>query len=71
MSSSSNTDRCGDDSFGPFVTTLCRGGFDFTVLFEASILTIGPAACFLLLVPFRLFSYPDNLQKYFPLQGVW
>ncbi|RAQ42669.1 ABC transporter [Aspergillus flavus] len=54
MSSSSNTDRCGDDSFGPFVTTLCHGGFDFTVLFEASILTIVPAACFLLLVPFRL-----------------
>ncbi|KAK6823240.1 hypothetical protein RU639_006093 [Aspergillus parasiticus] len=56
MSSSSNTDRCGDDSFGPFITTLCRGGFDFTVLFEASILTIVPAGCFLLLAPFRLFQ---------------
>lgn len=63
MLSSSNTDQCGDDSFGPFVTTLCRGGFDFTVLFEASILTIVPAACFLLLAPFRLFHLSKQPPK--------
>jgi ATP-binding cassette, subfamily C (CFTR/MRP), member 1 len=45
---------CGDDTFGPNVQSLdCRGGFDFTVLFEESILTILPAACFILLAPFR------------------
>ncbi|KAE8393320.1 multidrug resistance-associated protein [Aspergillus alliaceus] len=56
MTSPSTTDLCGDGSFGPFVTTLCRGGFDFTVLYEASIFTIAPAGCFLLLTPFRLFQ---------------
>ncbi|KAI1862215.1 uncharacterized protein JN550_010371 [Neoarthrinium moseri] len=45
---------CGDDSFGPSVQSPdCRGGFDFTILFEESILAILPAACFLLLTPFR------------------
>ncbi|KAB8223905.1 P-loop containing nucleoside triphosphate hydrolase protein [Aspergillus novoparasiticus] len=63
MLSSSNTDRCGDDSFGPFVTTLCRGGFDFTVFFEASILTILPAGCFLLLAPFRVFQLSKQPPK--------
>ncbi|CAN8102283.1 unnamed protein product [Discula destructiva] len=46
---------CGDDLFGPAVKSAdCRGGFDFTVLFEESILTILPAACFIFLVPFRI-----------------
>ncbi|KAE8147983.1 multidrug resistance-associated protein [Aspergillus avenaceus] len=51
------SDTCGDGWFGPIVSTPnCRGGFDFTVLFETSILNISPAACFLLLVPVRLFQ---------------
>ncbi|RAQ73309.1 ABC transporter, partial [Aspergillus flavus] len=37
--------------------------FDFTVLFEASILTIVPAACFLLLAPFRLFHLSKQPPK--------
>ena len=45
---------CGDSQFGPIVATDCRGGFDFTVVFESSILNILPAACFLLLGIFRL-----------------
>ncbi|KAI0124180.1 P-loop containing nucleoside triphosphate hydrolase protein [Xylariales sp. AK1849] len=45
---------CEDDSFGPSVKSPdCRGGFDFTILFEESVLAILPAACFLLLTPFR------------------
>ncbi|ROW15668.1 hypothetical protein VPNG_02110 [Cytospora leucostoma] len=45
---------CGDSSFGPGVKSAdCRGGFDFTVLFEETILTILPAVCFILLTPFR------------------
>ncbi|GKT42621.1 ABC transporter atnG [Colletotrichum spaethianum] len=39
-----------DDYFGPQV----RGYFDFTVLFEQSILSILPTALFILLAPFRV-----------------
>ncbi|KAG4434582.1 hypothetical protein IFR05_009938 [Cadophora sp. M221] len=45
---------CGDESFGPAVqSSNCRGGFDFTVSFEESILTILPAACFIIFTPLR------------------
>lgn len=55
MDSTPATGVCGDSLFGPIVTTAdCRGGFDFTVVCEASILSIVPAACFLFLAPFRL-----------------
>ena len=42
-----------EDAFGPSVEG-CFGGFDFTLLFEESILTIAPLAIFLLVLPFRL-----------------
>ncbi|OHE99829.1 hypothetical protein CORC01_04965 [Colletotrichum orchidophilum] len=42
----------GDDYFGPQV----RGYFDFTVLFEQSILSILPSALFILLAPIRITS---------------
>ena len=42
-----------DDVFGPVVKG-CRANFDFTLLFEQSILTIGPAALLLLFAPPRL-----------------
>lgn len=42
-----------EDSFGPQVKS-CLGGFDFTLLFEESILSIGPMALVLLLVPVRI-----------------
>jgi hypothetical protein len=42
-----------DNTFGPGATA-CRGGFDFTLLFEESILSILPSALFLLIVPNRL-----------------
>lgn len=45
---------CDDGQFGPIVDTDCRGGFDFTVMFESGILSILPAACFLLLACLRL-----------------
>ncbi|RYP53067.1 hypothetical protein DL768_001844 [Monosporascus sp. mg162] len=49
--------RCRDWAFGPAVLSAeCRGGFDFTVVFEESIFTICPAAIFLLLAPFRVFQ---------------
>ncbi|KAK0619996.1 ABC transporter [Immersiella caudata] len=43
-----------DRSFGPGVfDPACRGGFDFTVLFEETILSILPSACFLLVAPLQ------------------
>ncbi|PYH46216.1 P-loop containing nucleoside triphosphate hydrolase protein [Aspergillus saccharolyticus JOP 1030-1] len=48
-----------DDSFGPVLA--CPASFDFTLLFEQSILSIGPSAVFLLLIPWRIWSlYPAN-----------
>lgn len=42
-----------DDTFGPYAEG-CRGGFDFTLLFEESILSILPLALLLIVVPFRI-----------------
>ncbi|OCK85970.1 putative multidrug resistance protein [Lepidopterella palustris CBS 459.81] len=43
-----------DNVFGPVVAPPCRNGFDFTLLFEQSLLSIAPSSIFLLLVPLRL-----------------
>lgn len=42
-----------DGSFGPAVGGQCRGGFDFTLTFEESILGIAPQCLFLLASPIR------------------
>ncbi|KAH8883332.1 putative ATP-binding cassette transporter [Thozetella sp. PMI_491] len=42
-----------DDSFGPIVGPNCRGGFDFTLLFEQSFLTFLPAVIFLAIAAVR------------------
>lgn len=42
-----------DNAFGPAVDG-CRGDFDFTVVFEQSILSILPSACFITLALLRL-----------------
>ncbi|TVY72155.1 ABC transporter atnG [Fusarium oxysporum f. sp. cubense] len=44
-----------DAFFGPFVGPECRDGFDFTLVFEQSILVLSPAALLLILAPVRLF----------------
>jgi ATP-binding cassette, subfamily C (CFTR/MRP), member 1 len=45
-----------DDSFGPWAGDTCRGGFDFTLLFEESILSIPLHSLFLLILPFRVWQ---------------
>jgi hypothetical protein len=42
-----------DDVFGPVIQG-CRSNFDFTLLFEQTILSIGPAALLLLFAPPRV-----------------
>jgi hypothetical protein len=45
-----------DNAFGPAIDARCRGGFDFTLLFEHIFLSIAPSAVLLLVLPFRLAS---------------
>ncbi|KAK2038982.1 ABC transporter [Colletotrichum somersetense] len=46
--------ECPDQSFGPWAGDACRGGFDFTLMFEESILTIPLQCLFLLALPIRM-----------------
>ncbi|ORY11757.1 hypothetical protein BCR34DRAFT_455438, partial [Clohesyomyces aquaticus] len=52
-----STDVCAavDNSFGPYAGESCRGGFDFTLFFEDTILSILPLALILCILPFRVF----------------
>jgi ATP-binding cassette, subfamily C (CFTR/MRP), member 1 len=43
-----------DNSFGPFLELPGRATFDFTLLFEETILSIAPSALLLLLIPPRI-----------------
>ncbi|KAK5993610.1 ABC multidrug transporter B [Cladobotryum mycophilum] len=67
MNSSYTGEGCGDGFFGPGVWSEgCRGGFDFTLAFEESILSILPAALFLLLAIPRsiyLLRSPDRAKR--------
>lgn len=51
-----------DNTFGPVVHR-CRSDFDFTLLFEQSVLTIGPAALLLLFAPPRLAKLLKSSKK--------
>ena len=42
-----------DDSFGPYAEH-CRGGFDFTLLFQESILSILPLVLLIGIAPLRI-----------------
>lgn len=44
-----------DGSFGPWAGDQCRGGFDFTLVFEEAILTIPLQCALLLILPIRSF----------------
>ncbi|KAF2707684.1 hypothetical protein K504DRAFT_483031 [Pleomassaria siparia CBS 279.74] len=43
-----------DNTLGPWAGEKCRGGFDFTLLFEESVLSIAPLALLLCIAPFRV-----------------
>jgi hypothetical protein len=53
MASNSTCLPANDDLFGPAVEA-CRDNFDFTLVFEQAILSIGPSTILLLLTPFRI-----------------
>lgn len=54
-----------DDEFGPIVEG-CRSNFDFTLFFEQTILTIGPAALLLLFAPPRVIRLLRSTRKTLP-----
>jgi ATP-binding cassette, subfamily C (CFTR/MRP), member 1 len=54
-----------DRSFGPYAQS-CRGGFDFTVLFEESILTLAPIGFVILISPFRIVHLLQREKKVAP-----
>ncbi|KZL81674.1 abc transporter [Colletotrichum incanum] len=54
MSSLLPPQECPDQSFGPWAGATCRGGLDFTLMFEETILTIPLQCIFLLVLPLRL-----------------
>ncbi|KAK3903067.1 ABC transporter [Staphylotrichum tortipilum] len=51
-----------DDSFGPHAGN-CRGGFDFTLLFEETILTLAPVGLVLAVVPPRIWYLLKRVKK--------
>lgn len=51
-----------DNNFGPVVHG-CRSDFDFTLLFEQSVLAIGPAALLLLFAPPRFVKLWKSSKK--------
>lgn len=58
-----------DRSFGPAVT--CPSTFDFTLVFEQSILSIGPSTIFLLLVLLRVWRLYRESVKTIPNFSYW
>ena len=51
---SANCPSSADDAFGPTVQGDCRQGFDFTLLFEQTVLSIPPACLLIILAPWRI-----------------
>ena len=55
-----------DNAFGPAIGANCRSTFDFTLLFEQTILTIAPASILLLLAPPRIWHLLRSSTKTLP-----
>lgn len=51
-----STSSTTDDSFGPFLKIPDTTTFDFTLLFEESVLSVLPSGLFLLLLPPRIWQ---------------
>jgi ATP-binding cassette subfamily C (CFTR/MRP) protein 1 len=55
-----------EDAFGPIVAPSCLHGFDFTLLFEESILTLGPIVlvCFAASIRiWKLWAVPEKVNR--------
>lgn len=65
----SRSSDCSYKSFGP---AICTSSFDFTLLFEQTILSIAPSAIFLLFLPSRLLALrkSERKTKYTIFKGI-
>jgi hypothetical protein len=52
-----------ENSFGPQVDAVCLNGFDFTLLFEESIMAMPLSILVILIVPFRILRLSRQSQK--------
>ncbi len=57
-----------DNTFGPHAGE-CRGGFDFTLLFEETILTLLPVGLLLVVIPPRVWYLLGRERKVTPRVG--
>ncbi|EAW08899.1 putative ABC transporter [Aspergillus clavatus NRRL 1] len=62
---------CDDNAFGPVINHGCRAAFDFTLLFEQTILSIAPSALFLLLAPWNYVCLLRGPRKVQPSFLAW
>ncbi|KAJ5794580.1 ABC transporter [Penicillium paradoxum] len=62
---------CDDNVFGPVINHDCRAAFDFTLLFEQTILSIAPSALFLLLAPWNYVYLLRGARKVQPSFLAW
>ncbi|KAJ5740408.1 P-loop containing nucleoside triphosphate hydrolase protein [Penicillium malachiteum] len=65
-----------EDAFGPIVNASCHHGFDFTLLFEETILTLLPLSILFVLWPFRVWKLYNSSEKVklswlYAAKGVW
>ncbi|KAE8352698.1 P-loop containing nucleoside triphosphate hydrolase protein [Aspergillus coremiiformis] len=58
-----------DNAFGPAIS--CPTAFDFTLVFEQSVLSIGPSALFLLFVPLRIWTLHGKSVKTTTNKALW
>lgn len=60
-----------DEQFGPWAGSGCRGGFDFTLHFEESILALPILCLFLALFPLRLLRLARSVKKARTSSMLW
>lgn len=62
-----------EDSFGAIVSGSCKGGFDFTLLFEEAILTIVPLgiACAFSRSLLQIFLFANTVSVVWALLRIW
>ena len=68
MDSSISCPPSADNVFGPAVSQHCRGGFDFTLLFEQSILSLAPSLVLLVCSLLRISQLFQTTVKVLPSQ---
>ena len=65
-----------EDSFGPAVNASCHNGFDFTLLFEETVLTLLPLSLLLIFLPYRIWRLHQlaervNRSWLYAMKKVW